>query len=64
MFLQSLFSVAEQGSRCRYLRVEHVADALPGSVQQQSSDEKAQQHHVGEDGGKIHHLGREGERSG
>lgn len=36
-----------------------MGDALIGPVQQESSDEEAQQHHVGEDGGEIHHLGRE-----
>lgn len=39
-----------------YLGVEHVGDSLEGSLQQESSHKEADEHHVGKDGGEIHHL--------
>lgn len=47
--------------KCGYLGVEHVADSFQGSVQHKSSDKEAEQHHIGEDGGEVHHLRNEKE---
>lgn len=39
-----------------YLWVEHVGDALNGSVQHQASHQEDEEHHVGEDGREVHDL--------
>lgn len=41
-----------------YLGREHVQDAIDGPSKQQSPDQEAGQHHVGEEGAEIHHLWR------
>lgn len=46
---------------CGYLGVEHVGDSLQGPIQKESSDKEAEQNHIGEDGGEIHHLESEKE---
>lgn len=39
-----------------YLWIKHVGDSLHGPVQQESSHQEAEEHHVGEDRGEVHHL--------
>ena len=46
-----------------YSRVKHVGDSVNRTVQHQPSDEEDEEHHVGKDCGKVHHL-RFGKRSG
>lgn len=40
----------------RYLGCEHVSDPVGGALQEQSSDQEAEQHDVREQGAEVHHL--------
>lgn len=44
------------GEKRANLWVEHVGDALHGSVQHQASHQEDEEHHVGEDGREVHDL--------
>lgn len=39
-----------------YFRIKHVGDTIHRSIQCQPSDEEDEEHHVGKDWGKVHHL--------
>lgn len=39
-----------------HLGREHVRDAVDGPFEQQTSHQKAEEHHIGEEGAEVHHL--------
>lgn len=49
-----------QCSFCSHLRGEHVGDSVHRSLEEQTSHQETEQHHIGEERAEVHHL-EEGE---
>lgn len=45
-----------------YFGIKHICDSFNRAVQHQPSDEENEEHHIGKDCGKVHHLRFGGEK--